>query len=64
LYIGEWKMSLDGKSKVKHGQGKITFTSTNEDEPEEYDGNWAEDCIDGFGTYKFKSGNEYSGQWV
>ena len=27
LYVGEWKMASDGKSKVKHGQGKITFAS-------------------------------------
>jgi hypothetical protein len=28
LYIGEWKLSEDGKTKVKHGEGKINYAST------------------------------------
>ena len=64
LYIGNWKL-LNGV-KVKHGHGKITFlgTTSNDFGNEEYDGDWEDDLMHGFGTYKYTSGATYTGQWV
>ncbi len=51
--------------KVKHGSGKIVFPtgSSTEHITEEYDGEWQDDLMHGFGTYKYTSGAHYSGQW-
>ena len=62
LYIGEWKLQDDGK-KVKHGKGKIVFPGAEGTGGEEYDGEWQDDVMSGYGTYKFTSGNVYSGNW-
>ena len=62
--MGNWKL-LNGQ-KVKHGHGKITFTGTTSNEIgiEEYDGDWEDDLMHGYGTYKYTSGAVYTGQWV
>ena len=67
LFIGEWRLTDDGK-KVKHGKGKIIFPGTDNSlgqhiGSEEYDGDWVDDHMHGHGTYKFTSGNEYIGNW-
>jgi len=64
LYVGNWKL-LDGR-KVKHGHGKITFPGVSPQQigAEEYEGDWAEDKMHGFGRYTYTSGAVYTGQWV
>jgi len=51
MYVGNWKMV--GGHKVKHGKGKITFpgVSGNAFGLEEYDGDWEDDKMHGFGRY-------------
>jgi len=51
---------------VKHGQGKITFagTTSNEFGNEEYEGDWEDDLMHGYGVYKMTSGAIYHGQWL
>lgn len=63
LYSGNWKL-LNGQ-KVKHGHGKITFQSmmTSGFGEEEYEGDWEDDMMHGYGVYKYTSGATYSGQW-
>ena len=62
-YVGEWKL-LGGK-KVKHGKGKIRFPGAPGQQfgAEEYDGDWEDDMMHGFGKYVFTSGAVYEGQW-
>jgi hypothetical protein len=67
LYVGNWK--LHQGQKVKHGQGKITFPGAasaagSDLGIEEYEGDWEEDLMHGYGTYKYTSGAVYTGQWV
>ena len=64
LYVGNWKL-LNG-AKVKHGQGRITFSSTTASDlgNEEYEGDWEEDAMHGFGVYRYTSGAVYSGHWA
>ena len=69
LYVGNWK--LHNGLKVKHGHGKITYTTStsgpsnyhSDAGQEEYEGDWEEDLMHGYGTYKYTSGAVYSGQW-
>ena len=66
LYQGNWK--LHNGVKVKHGHGKITFPSSlgapgSDLGVEEYEGDWEEDLMHGYGTYKYTSGAIYSGNW-
>ena len=63
MYQGNWKLS--NGVKVKHGHGKITFSGTTASEfgNEEYEGDWEEDLMHGYGVYKYTSGAVYSGQW-
>lgn len=63
MYSGNWK--LHNGAKVKHGFGKITFSGTTASEfgNEEYEGDWEEDLMHGYGTYKYTSGAVYTGQW-
>lgn len=63
MYQGNWKL-LSG-AKVKHGFGKITYSGTTASEfgTEEYEGDWEEDLMHGYGTYKYTSGAVYTGQW-
>lgn len=52
---------------MKHGFGTLVVSSTLSTEneaKEEYTGNWVEDRMDGEGTYKYKSGAIYIGDWV
>ena len=69
LFVGNWKLSHGHK--VKHGHGKITFpavggsnSASAELGAEDYDGDWEEDVMQGYGKYKFTSGSVYNGQWV
>lgn len=66
LYVGNWKMH--NGAKVKHGHGKITFPSVaasagNDLGSEEYEGDWEDDLMHGFGSYRYTSGAIYNGQW-
>ena len=65
LYAGNWK--LHNGAKVKHGQGKITFpgaqSTSSEYGFEDYEGDWEDDLMHGYGVYKYTSGAVYSGQW-
>ncbi len=63
IYVGNWK--LHNGHKVKNGHGKITFPSAggNELGSEEYEGDWEEDLMQGYGKYRYTSGATYSGQW-
>jgi len=63
LYVGNWKLHTGAK--VKHGHGKISFagTSSTDQGTEEYEGDWDEDLMHGYGTYKYTSGAVYTGQW-
>ena len=63
LYVGDWKLLDDGR-KVKHGNGKIVFPGPVNDlgqylGGEEYNGEWSNDHMHGYGTYKFTNGNLY-----
>lgn len=60
-------MMEDG-TKVKHGNGHIIFPGAinangSQLGNEEYDGEWCEDQMHGKGTYKFTSGNVYTGMF-
>ena len=59
--MGNWKL-LNGV-KVKHGHGKITYPGTTASEygSEEYEGDWEDDLMHGYGTYKYTSGAVYTG---
>jgi len=61
--VGNWKL-FEG-IKTKHGHGKLTIAGTTASEfgNEEYEGDWNEDKMHGFGTYKFTSGAIYTGMW-
>ena len=54
---------LDGH-KVKHGHGKATYAGLNGQGGEEYDGDWQEDRMHGYGKYVFTSGSVYTGSWL
>jgi hypothetical protein len=64
MYAGNWK--LHNGAKVKHGHGKITYPSAGASSDvgvEEYEGDWEEDLMHGYGVYKYTSGAAYTGQW-
>jgi hypothetical protein len=63
MYVGNWK--LIGAKKMKHGHGKLTFAGTSASEfgNEEYEGDWEDDLMHGYGVYKYTSGSVYSGSW-
>ena len=66
MYSGNWK--LHQGAKVKHGHGKITFKSFGQSAGsevgyEEYEGDWEDDLMQGYGTYRYISGAVYTGQW-
>jgi hypothetical protein len=54
-YIGEWR-SVNGL-KQRHGNGTYAFG------PEEYQGQWAEDAMQGHGRQSFSSGAYYEGEF-
>eukprot|EP01041_Mallomonas_annulata_P005122 gene5122-10244_t len=54
-YDGEW-IEVDG-IKVREGKGILKIG------PEEYSGNWNNDQMSGYGTYKFSSGAVYEGEF-
>jgi len=58
-YSGNWKM-LSGH-KMKHGHGRATYAGVNGGGKEEYNGDWHEDKMHGYGKYVFTSGGLYSG---
>lgn len=69
LYVGNWKLSHGHK--VKHGHGKITYPSVGGGNAasadlgaEDYEGDWEDDQMHGYGKYKYTSGATYNGQWV
>jgi hypothetical protein len=52
---------------MKHGTGTLVVSSTLSTEngvKEEYSGSWVEDRMEGEGTYKYKSGAIYIGDWL
>ena len=63
VYTGNWK--LHNGIKIKEGYGKLTHVFTNIKAPltEEYEGEWSNDMINGYGVYKYSSGATYSGNW-
>jgi hypothetical protein len=60
IYIGEWE-TID-KSKKRHGHGKFIHSLIGL--TEEYDGEWNNDQMEGYGIYKYLSGARYEGDWV
>ena len=63
-YIGNWRLLENVK--VKHGHGKITFPGVggpNGKGREEYEGDWCDDKMHGYGRYQFTSGATFSGDW-
>jgi hypothetical protein len=62
-YIGEWKL-VEGV-KVRDGKGKLihAFKDPHVKVAEEYEGEWSNDKMNGYGVYKYASGAVYSGQW-
>ena len=65
IYIGNWKL-INGL-KMKHGFGKLMHTATlsqlKNQVTEEYEGEWANDLMSGYGVYKYTSGAVFSGNW-
>lgn len=63
VYVGNWKL-INGV-KVKEGHGKLTHAFANTKIPltEEYEGEWSNDMMNGYGVYKYASGATYSGNW-
>jgi len=47
--------------KMKHGHGRATYAGVNGGGKEEYNGDWHEDKMHGYGKYVFTSGGLYSG---
>lgn len=60
VYIGQWEI-ID-KVKKRHGHGKFLHALTGV--TEEYDGEWNNDQMEGYGVYKYLSGARYEGNWV
>ena len=54
-YVGGWK-SVDG-AKVRDGEGVYTHG------PEEFTGQWVDDCMEGSGKHTFSSGAFYEGEF-
>eukprot|EP00602_Paraphysomonas_sp_CaronLab_P006592 CAMPEP_0185035028 /NCGR_PEP_ID=MMETSP1103-20130426/25696_1 /TAXON_ID=36769 /ORGANISM="Paraphysomonas bandaiensis, Strain Caron Lab Isolate" /LENGTH=131 /DNA_ID=CAMNT_0027571931 /DNA_START=51 /DNA_END=443 /DNA_ORIENTATION=+ len=54
-YSGDYK-TVDGV-KYRHGHGVFTFG------PEQYDGEWINDTMEGRGVYSFSSGAVYTGDF-
>jgi hypothetical protein len=48
---------------MKHGHGTAIYTGINGKGHEEYDGDWVDDLMHGFGKYTFTSGGIYTGEW-
>jgi len=63
VYTGNWK--LTNGAKVKEGHGKLSHIFPNSKVPltEEYEGEWSNDMMNGYGVYKYASGATYSGNW-
>lgn len=63
VYTGDWKL-IDGV-KVKEGKGRLVhaFKNPQIQIAEEYEGEWSNDMMNGYGVYKYASGSIYSGQW-
>ena len=63
VYVGNWK--LTNGVKVKEGHGKLTHVFANSKIPlsEEYEGEWSNDMMNGYGVYKYASSAVYSGNW-
>lgn len=63
FYEGE-VLEMNGKQ-VKHGKGKMSFQSYFYSicYEEVYEGEWKNDCKNGFGVYKYINGAIYEGEW-
>ena len=62
-YVGEWK--LINNLKMRCGFGKFTRLIQNDsgNQYEEYAGQWQNDRMHGYGTFKYLSGAVYEGEW-
>ncbi|OMJ85777.1 hypothetical protein SteCoe_12846 [Stentor coeruleus] len=60
VYVGQWEI-ID-KVKKRHGHGKFVHALIGV--TEEYDGEWNNDQMEGYGVYKYLSGARYEGNWV
>ena len=60
IYIGQWE--IIEKVKKRHGHGKFTHSLSGL--TEEYEGEWNNDQIEGYGVYKYLSGAKYEGNWA
>mmetsp|Transcript_9362 Transcript_9362/g.13939 ORF Transcript_9362/g.13939 Transcript_9362/m.13939 type:complete len:289 (-) Transcript_9362:35-901(-) len=63
-YTGKWELA--GEVKKRQGHGKYTHYIRNGDSflKEEYEGEWLDDKMHGYGVYKYLSGAVYEGQFV
>ena len=59
VYIGQWEI-LD-KLKKRHGHGKFIHNLSGV--TEEYEGEWNNDLMEGYGVYKYLSGARYEGNF-
>jgi hypothetical protein len=48
---------------MKHGHGKAIYAGVQGKGNEEYEGDWVDDKMHGYGRYQFTSGGVYTGQW-
>jgi hypothetical protein len=63
VYEGNWKLVKGVK--VKQGYGRLLLPFDPQSASQEYyEGNWADDAIDGHGSYYYPDGAVYSGEWV
>lgn len=60
-YLGNWKCF--GGRKMKHGHGKAVYAGIGGKGQEEFEGDWVDDLMHGYGKYTFTSGGVYSGEW-
>ncbi|CAG9314971.1 unnamed protein product [Blepharisma stoltei] len=65
VYVGQWEI-ID-KAKKRHGHGKFLHALNPQNEEskltEEYEGQWENDQMHGYGVYKYISGAIYEGDW-
>ena len=54
-YVGAWK--IVGGVKLRDGEGVYSYG------PEEYSGQWVDDCMQGQGRHTFSSGAVYEGEF-
>ena len=59
VYIGQWEI-ID-KLRKRHGHGKFTHSISGL--TENYEGEWSNDSMEGYGVYNYLSGSRYEGIW-